>query len=278
MILDSKADVIMGCGNPMYDNDGRPSTESSYKYVGGEATWNGLRAGLTDFDLDGDGTPDNSVEDADSDGIADPWVLVQDLSEFQALMNGPTPKRVIGVPKVYQTLQYNRSSSAPPDDQGEEYSGASGEPYSDPLIQGIPTLEEMTIAALNVLDNNPNGLFLMVEGGAVDWAGHGNSPARVIEEEIDFNRSVEAVVDWVHRNSNWNETLLIVTGDHETGYLTGPGSGPDDDDPTDLTPPTWNPIVNNGTGNLPGMEWHSGNHTNSLIPFFAKGVGSELFI
>jgi alkaline phosphatase len=88
----------------------------------------------------------------------------------------------------------------------------------------------------------------------------------MIEEQIDFNNAVNAVMDWIKANSSWGETLLIVTGDHETGYLTGPGSDP-----------TWEALVNNGAGNLPGMEWHSGSHTNQLIPFFAKGCGSHLF-
>ena len=124
----------------------------------------------------------------------------------------------------------------------------------------------MTKAALNVLDNDKDGFFLMVEGGAVDWAAHGNQSGRVIEEQVDFNRSAEAVVKWVRKNSNWGETLVIVTGDHETGYLTGPDSDPD-----------WNPLVNNGEGVLPGMEWRSGSHTNQLIPFFAKGCGAERY-
>jgi alkaline phosphatase len=76
------------------------------------------------------------------------------------------------------------------------------------------------------------------------------------------------VIEWVKANSNWGETLLIVTGDHETGYLTGPDSG---------MGPVWNPIVNNGAGVLPGMEWHSYSHTNSLIPFYAKGDAARLF-
>ncbi|MGD9084488.1 MAG: alkaline phosphatase, partial [Desulfobacterales bacterium] len=135
-----------------------------------------------------------------------------------------------------------------------------------PLISSVPTLEEMTKAALNVLDDDPDGLFLMVEGGAVDWASHANQSGRMIEEQIDFNNAVQAVMDWIKANSSWGETLLIVTGDHETGYLTGPDSDP-----------TWKPIVNHGAGNLPGMQWNSGSHTNQLIPFFAKGCGAQLF-
>jgi alkaline phosphatase len=123
----------------------------------------------------------------------------------------------------------------------------------------------MTVAALNVLDDDPDGLFLMVEGGAVDWASHANQSGRMIEEQIDFDNAVQAVDDWVRANSNWGETLLIVTGDHECGYLTGPGSDP-----------TWEPIVNNGVGVLPGMEWHSGDHTNSLIVLSAKGDAARL--
>jgi alkaline phosphatase len=79
------------------------------------------------------------------------------------------------------------------------------------------------------------------------------------------------VVGWVETCSSWNDTLLIVTADHETGYMTGPDSGLFDDGPV------WNPLVNNGAGVLPGLQWHSGSHTNSLVPFYAKGKGSILF-
>ncbi len=84
----------------------------------------------------------------------------------------------------------------------------------------------MVEGALNVLDDNPKGFFLMVEGGAIDWAGHSNLSGRLIEEEGDFLDAVSAVIEWVDTQSSWNDTLLIVTGDHETGYLTGAGSGP----------------------------------------------------
>jgi alkaline phosphatase len=130
---------------------------------------------------------------------------------------------------------------------------------------------------MNVLDDDPDGFFLMVEGGAVDWASHGHNSGRMIEEEIDFNLAVEAAIQWVEENSTWEETLVIVTGDHETGYLTGPGSGPSATDSTAKQSPFWNPLANNGAGTLPGMEWHDDGHTRSLIPLYAKGAGSEGF-
>ena len=241
MVYDSAADVIMGAGHPFYDADGQPGVMNTFKYVGGASTWSDLVAGTAGGDADGD-------------GVADPWTLIQERAEFQALMEGPTPARVLGTAQVYQTLQYNRG--------GDSFA----DPYVVPLIETVPTLEEMTKAALNILDDDPDGLFLMIEGGAVDWASHGNASGRMIEEQIDFDNAVQAVMDWVQANSNWGETLLVVTGDHETGFLTGPGSDPD-----------WMPIVNNGAGVLPGMEWHSGSHTNSLIPFYAKGDAARMF-
>ena len=242
MIYESAVDVIMGCGHPWYDADGnRIDSPNTFKYVGGETTWDNLVAGTAGGDADGD-------------GVDDPWTLIQTRAEFIALASGATPDRVAGVVQVYKTLQQGR--------EGDGYAA----PYDVAQNESVPTLEEMTRGALNVLDNDPDGFFLMVEGGAVDRAGHDNQSGRVIEEEIDFNRSVEAVVQWVKKNSNWGETLVIVTGDHETGYLTGPGSNPD-----------WNPLVNNGAAMLPDMEWHSGSHTNQLIPFYAKGRGADLF-
>ena len=99
------------------------------------------------------------------------------------------------------------------------------------------------------------------------WTGrHTNQAGRVIEQ-IDFNRAVEAVVEWVETHGGWEQTLLIVTADHETGYLTGPGS-----DPQLL------PLVSNGVGVQPGMEFHSTGHTNSLVPFHARGAGAESFL
>jgi alkaline phosphatase len=94
----------------------------------------------------------------------------------------------------------------------------------------------------------------------VDWAGHANQSARNIEEQLDFNAMVDSVIAWIEHNNAWDESLVIVTADHETGYLTGSTGGK---------------LINKGKGKMPGMKWNSGDHTNQLVPFFAKGSGAE---
>ena len=247
MIYNSAVDVIMGCGHPFYDGDGNlKQTPDTYKFVGGESTWNNLVTGT-------------AASDADGDGIDDPWTLIQIRTEFQALTSASTPKRVIGVPQVHATLQQDRSGDP------------KAAPYDVSFIESVPTLEEMTKAAINVLDNDPDGFFLMVEGGAVDWASHNQQPGRLIEEQIAFNEAIEAAIEWLRKNSNWDQTLLIITGDHETGYLTGPDSGPTQEEPV------WYDLINYGRAVQPGMQFNSSGHTNSLIPIYVKGRGAKLF-
>jgi alkaline phosphatase len=247
MLLESAVDCVMGSGHPLYDNDGNiKDSDYIYKYVGGQTTWDALVAGT-------------AGGDADSDGIDDSWTLIETRAEFQALADGNTPKRVCGIARVHKTLQQGRSGDK------------KAQPYKVPPTETVPTLTEMTKAAINVLDADTDGFFLMVEGGAVDWAGHGNQSGRMIEEQIDFNKSIEAVMAWVEKNSDWEQTLLIVTSDHECGYLTGPDSGQTADGPV------WNEPVNKGKGNQPEMQWHSSSHTNLLVPFYAKGRAADLF-
>jgi alkaline phosphatase len=255
MILDSRLEVIMGCGHPGYGKGGeRLDKEGSYKYVGGKETWEDLLKGNTKFR-----TPSPSgnirVRDADGNNTPDPWSVVQNRDGFRSLANGPTPKRVLGVAPVASTLQQERPGNA------------DTSAFDVYRTANMPDLKEMTLAALNVLDNDPDGFFLMVEGGAIDWASHDNQGGRMIEEMEDFNRAVDAIIRWVETNSSWEQTLVIVTGDHECGYLTGP-AGKDGLNAS-------LPIVNNGKGVMPGMQWNHDNHTNQLIPLFARGAGSE---
>jgi len=257
MLLDSRCDVIMGCGNPMYDNDGIPvkGRWNDSKYVVDSAFWTKLLEGSgkeVAFNVHGQ---TKRVRDIDGDGKSDAWTVITDLESFRSLQTGKTPERVLGCPEVYQTTQQARKF------QHDE--SKDSPPFVMPFITTVPTLAEMTGAALNVLDNNPNGFFVMIEGGATDWASHSNQKGRLIEEMTGFNEAVGTVVTWIEENSNWDETLLIVTGDHETGLLWG-------GEP-------FTPLTDQGKGNLPVMKFNSTEHSNSLIPFYAKGAGCELY-
>ncbi len=255
MIYQSPLEVIMGCGHPLFtaagcegftkdsDGDKEPDTYD-YRYVGGEALWKDLADGsVAGADADGDGDRD----------MNDHWTVIHKRDDFLKLAEGPTPSRVIGIAEVHSTCQLQRP--------GDRHAV----PYTAPLLAGVPRLAEMTRAALNVLDDNPRGFLLMVEGGAIDWACHSNQLGGLIEEQLDFVEAVEAVIAWVESNSSWEETLLIVTADHETGYLNGPGSGSENEQPC------WQSLVNKGAGQMPGAAWHSRGHSNSLVPFYAKG-------
>src|SRR3989344_4141478 len=235
MISDSNMNVIMGAGHPLYDNDGSAAA-ANYTYVGGQTLWDSLVAGTA--------------------GGATPWALIQTKTEFTNLITDPSPPtRLIGIAQVRDTLQQERDSDT------------SANPYNVPLNSGVPTLAQMAQGALNVLAQDEDGLMVMIEGGAIDWTGHDNQKGRLIEEQIDFDDAVEAVIDWVEANSNWDETLLIVTGYHETGYLWG----------LDSSGTTWNALGNAGEGSVPNMSWYTTGHTNSLVPLYAKGTGSDQF-
>ncbi|ODS10829.1 alkaline phosphatase [Vibrio scophthalmi] len=89
----------------------------------------------------------------------------------------------------------------------------SSQSKNDPQ-RSQPTLAEMTEKALDVLSKEDDGFFLMVEGGQIDWAGHSNDAGTMLHEMIKFDSAVNAVYQWAKGR---DDTLIIVTADHETG-------------------------------------------------------------
>jgi alkaline phosphatase len=251
MILESPIEVIMGCGHPAFDGHGQSADSLDCGYIGGDSVWTRLKLGSAGADMDGDGT-------------TDPWTLIEDRTAFQSIAGGAAPRRLFGLAKTRSTLQQNRGGDA------------AAAPFTVPSVETVPTLAEMSAAALAVLSQDEDGFFLMIEGGAVDWASHNGQTGRMIEEEIDFNRAVIRVVDWIDKNGGWRNNLLIVTGDHETGYPAGPAA-------ESLWASTKLKkrgvslsLENRGKGKAPGMVWRTSGHTNALVPLFARGAGAGL--
>lgn len=139
-------------------------------------------------------------------------------------------------------------------------------PYDDIPFVGKDTLSlrgnyltEATVKALDLLNKSgKKGIFLMVESSFIDWAGHNNDISDVVAEMRDFDRLVGEVFDFADQNTG---TLVIVTGDHETGGLT-------------IASQTGNyKAADSGIKYMFSTEGHSG----TFIPVFAYGIGAENF-
>jgi alkaline phosphatase len=90
--------------------------------------------------------------------------------------------------------------------------GGPGEEY-----EGSISLAEFTQKGIDLLEN-PDGFFMMVEGGKIDWACHANDARTAIEDTIAFDRAIGVAVEYAKKHPS--ETLIVVTGDHECGGMT----------------------------------------------------------
>ncbi|HPB88153.1 MAG: alkaline phosphatase [Thermotogae bacterium] len=90
-------------------------------------------------------------------------------------------------------------------------------PYDIDRQTGEFSLVEITEKAIDFLDNE-KGFFLMVEGGKIDWACHANDAAATIHDTLIFDESIKVALDFLQKHPQ--ETLILVTGDHETGGLS----------------------------------------------------------
>lgn len=103
--------------------------------------------------------------------------------------------------------------------QDKDVPSRSSLPYSiDRTEDSTLSLEKITGSAIDFLyDDNSEGFFLMVEGGKIDWACHSNDAATVFHEIQDFDNAIKKAYDFYLQHPD--ETLIIVTADHETGGI-----------------------------------------------------------
>ena len=173
-----------------------------------------------------------------------------------------------------------------------------------------PALPDMTSAAIEVLDHDEDGFFLMVEGSQPDWRGHDNEPVQAITAEmLDFDRAIGVGLDYQQRHP---ETLIVVVADHETGglavhlandrtnmietaaeldearvRLAGVAELLPEPKRTELrimadslaASAVQMRLGARGTGGAVSLRatYTTGEHTAQMIPLFASGPGAELF-
>lgn len=90
-------------------------------------------------------------------------------------------------------------------------------PYAIDTKEGDLSLDDFVKKGIDVLDND-KGFFMMCESGKVDWACHANDAMSAIGDVLEFENAIQAAVDFA--NKHRDETLILVTGDHETGGMT----------------------------------------------------------
>lgn len=124
------------------------------------------------------------------------------------------------------------------------------------LIEGraVDYLPRAATKAIEVLDFNPNGFFLMIEGSQIDWGGHDNDVDYIVDEMLEFQRAVDQVLDFAEQDGN---TLVIITADHETGGFS----------------------INDGImkDSVVRGAFTTDYHTCTMVPVFAYGPGAESF-
>lgn len=103
----------------------------------------------------------------------------------------------------------------------------------------------------------------MIEGSQIDWGGHNNDANYIINEVIDFDKTIGEVLDFAEKDGN---TLVIVTADHETGGFT-------------LAPSNKTDEMGNTVNDYNSIEpsFSTKGHSATLIPVFAFGPGSDEF-
>ncbi len=111
-----------------------------------------------------------------------------------------------------------------------------------------------TSKALEILSQDQDGFFIMIEASQIDWGGHDNNKEYVLRETLDFDAAVKVAMDFAEKDG---ETLVVVTADHETGGLM-----------------ILNGDIDQGEVKV---NFNTGGHTGIMLPVYAFGPGAELF-
>ena len=194
-------DVVLGCGYGEETKDGKGHGQN---FIPGNRY-------LTDEDLkridEKSGSPTAKYVVAQRTSAVNGAKLLADAASRAAVQK----KRLLGffgVTKGHLPFQTANGDYKPVLDVKE------AEVYSEADIDENPTLAQMTEAAIQVLQEDPDGFWLMVESGDVDWANHGNNIDNSIGAILSGDAAVGKIFNWIDSRNAWEQSLVIVTSDH----------------------------------------------------------------
>ncbi|TFF95671.1 alkaline phosphatase [Candidatus Thorarchaeota archaeon] len=131
-----------------------------------------------------------------------------------------------------------------------------------------PSLAEMTDKSIDVLSQDSDGFFLMVEGGRIDHAGHDNDKVDDALDTIAFDNAVGVAIDYIRSHPN---TILLVTADHECGGLTVMNGTLNDTLPNSSMDEDGNRSLRIERVNNITVSWSSDYHTAAPVPLYCFG-------
>jgi alkaline phosphatase len=272
IILQVKPDVVIGGGHPMFDN---PAFDTKKGYIS-ESLYKTLQTS-TDYVL--------AEKKA---GVNGSRTLTE--AADRALATG---KKLFG---LFGGADGNFALPVPEDSPGSpRLTRESAEDLS---------LKAATVAALKVLGWNPNGFFLMVEQGDIDWANHDNDFRGMIGAVSDLDEAVKGAIAFVDQpgdDIDWTNTILAVTADHGTGGLrlnpAKPLSAGELPRQIARPKPPASPGPTSGNGHYPNMpgpaippgkspyfypdgevSYSTIGHTNELVTLAVTGAAARLFL
>ena len=170
-----------------------------YSHIASRSNYHGIDMQLaaSNFDYFGGGglkSPVSGSEDAVASAIANGFQVVYGRAALNAIQPGQKVLAINSVLDPEKALPYEIDRDA------------NDMSLADYTSEGIRLL------------NNPNGFFMMVEGGKIDWTCHANDARTSIQDVLAFDDAVQKAIDFAQQHPS--ETLIVVTADHETGGLT----------------------------------------------------------
>lgn len=120
-------------------------------------------------------------------------------------------------------------------------------------VSAEPSLSEMASVAIDMLNGDQDGFFLVIEGGRIDHAAHDNDLESVVGEMMAFDLAIGVAQNFTRST---DQTLVIVTADHETGGLT---------------------VLSPSQGGTLSVSWSTSGHTAVQVPIFSEGSQASRF-
>ena len=126
--------------------------------------------------------------------------------------------------------------------------------------EGAIAFDRVVYEALEYLSKDEDGFFLMAEGSHIDHGGHSNDISYMLRELLAFDDGVKAVLEWA---KDRDDTVVIVTADHETGGLELYG---------DITEETLFELDETGYRTYKNFEWTTTGHSATDVYCFVNGA------